>query len=75
MMVSSMQAKRMWVRLAAVALAGVASSATAQTTAWWHFDDKAPGQQTTNSTDWVVDSIYGVQAQPIMMKGGTGQPV
>lgn len=72
MMVSSMQAKRMWVRLAAVALAGVAaSSATAQTTAWWHFDDKAPGQQTTNSTDWVVDSIYGVQAQPIMMKGGT----
>lgn len=72
MMVSSMQAKRMWVRLATVALAGAAaSSASATTTAWWRFDDKAPGQQTTNSTDWVVDSISYVQAQPIMMKGTT----
>lgn len=72
MMVPSMQVKRMWVRLAAVALAGAAaSSASATTTAWWRFDDKAPSQQTTNSADWVVDSIHGVQTQPIMMKGGT----
>lgn len=72
MKVSSMQVKQVGARLAAVALAGAAAfPASATTTAWWRFDDKAPGQQTASGEDWVVDSVSNVKAQPIMMAGET----
>ena len=70
--VSSIHVKLMWGRLAAVALVGaMGSPVMAETIAWWHFDDKEPGQRTESSTDWVVDSVRGVQAEPITVAGGS----
>ena len=67
-----MHMKRKWGWLAVFALTGGAvSSATAETMAWWRFDDKVPGLQATSGSDWVVDSVRSVCAQPIMMAGET----